>query len=88
MGRQIEFARTIIRELRAIASNAPLSLPIIETYLAQLDPTVRDEVSFGGGYEIATLRACSGPAQGDRHGDEVAEKATGERNRLAVVNRD
>ena len=44
----VEFARTIIRELRAIASNAPLSLPIIETYLAQLDPIVREEVSFIG----------------------------------------
>ena len=44
----IEFARTVIRELRAMASNAPLSLPIIETYLGQLDPTVRDEVSFIG----------------------------------------
>jgi hypothetical protein len=44
----IEFARTVIGALRAIASNAPLSLPIIESYLAQLDSTVRDEVSFTG----------------------------------------
>jgi hypothetical protein len=44
----IEYARTVITELRAMASNAPLSLPIIETYLSQLDPTVRDEVSFIG----------------------------------------
>src|SRR5258705_4335443 len=44
----IEYARTTIRELRAIASNAPLSLLIIETYLAQLDPIVREEVSFIG----------------------------------------
>ena len=44
----IEFARTVIRALRAIASNAPLSLPVIESYLAQLDPTLRDEVAFIG----------------------------------------
>ena len=31
-----------------MASNTPLSLPIIESYLAQLDPTLRDEVSFIG----------------------------------------
>ena len=44
----IEFARTVIGALRAMASNGPLSLPIMESYLAQLDPTVRDEVSFIG----------------------------------------
>ena len=56
----VEFARTIIRELRAIASNAPLSLPIIETYLAQLDPIVREEVSFIGWVRGASFFINSG----------------------------
>ena len=42
------FARTVIAGLRALASQAPLSLPIIETYLAELDPTMKDQVSFVG----------------------------------------
>ena len=44
----VESARAVITELREKASNAPLSLPIIEKYLAQLDPTLREEVSFIG----------------------------------------
>jgi len=42
----VAFARTVISELRTMASAAPLSITIIETYLAQLDPTLKDEVSF------------------------------------------
>src|ERR1700730_5944869 len=42
------FARTAIAGLRALASQAQLSLPIIETYLAELDPTMKDQVSFVG----------------------------------------
>jgi hypothetical protein len=42
------FARTVISELRAIASKAPLSIATINTYLSQLDPTVKDQVSFVG----------------------------------------
>jgi hypothetical protein len=44
----VELARAVITELRAMASNAPLSLPIIETCLSQLDPTARNEVTFIG----------------------------------------
>ena len=44
----VEFARAVITELRALASNAPLSLPIIETCLSQIDPIARDEVTFIG----------------------------------------
>jgi hypothetical protein len=44
----VVFARTVIAGLRALASQAPLSLPIIETYLAELDPTMKDQVSFVG----------------------------------------
>lgn len=44
----VVLARTIIGELHAIASKSPLSLPIIDTYLSQLDPKVNDEVSFVG----------------------------------------
>jgi hypothetical protein len=39
------FARTVIGELRAIASKAQLSVSTVNTYLSQLDPTVK--VSFG-----------------------------------------
>ena len=42
----VVFARTVITELRALASQAPLSMPIIQTYLAHLDPTMKDQVSF------------------------------------------
>src|SRR5438105_4526006 len=42
----VVFARTAIAGLRAFASQAPLSLPIVETYLAELDPTMKDKVSF------------------------------------------
>jgi hypothetical protein len=44
----IVFARTVIAGLRALASQVPLSLPIIETYLAELDPTMKDQISFVG----------------------------------------
>lgn len=44
----VVFARTVITELRALASQAPLSMPIIQTYLAHLDPTMKDQVSFVG----------------------------------------
>ena len=40
--------RTVISELRAMASKAPLSIATINTYLSQLDPTVKDQVSFVG----------------------------------------
>jgi hypothetical protein len=42
------FARTVIAELQALASRAPLSMPILQTYLAELDPTMKDQVSFVG----------------------------------------
>ena len=41
-------ARAVISELRVIASTAPLSMSVIETYLSQLDPAVKDEVSLVG----------------------------------------
>lgn len=44
----VEFARAVITELRAFASNAPLSLPIVETCLSQIDPIAREEVTFIG----------------------------------------
>jgi hypothetical protein len=44
----VVFARTVIAGLRALASQAPLSLPSIEKYLAELDPTMKDQVSFVG----------------------------------------
>ena len=44
----VVFACTVIAGLRALASRAPLSLPIVETYLAELDPTMKDQVSFVG----------------------------------------
>jgi hypothetical protein len=44
----VVFARTVITGLRALASQAPLSLPIIEKYLAKLDPTMKDQVSLVG----------------------------------------
>jgi len=44
----VVFARTVITELRALASQAPLSMPIIQTCLAHLDPTLKDQVSFVG----------------------------------------
>ena len=44
----VVFARTVITGLRALASQAPLSPPIIEKYLAKLDPTMKDQVSFVG----------------------------------------
>ena len=42
------FARTVIEELRALASKAPLTITIIKAYLAELDPAVEDQVSFVG----------------------------------------
>ena len=44
----VVFARTVTAGLRALASRATLSLPIVETYLAGLDPTMKDKVSFVG----------------------------------------
>ncbi len=44
----VVFARAVIAGLRALVSQAPLSLPIVETYLAELDPTMKDQVSFVG----------------------------------------
>jgi hypothetical protein len=44
----VVFARTVITGLRALASQAPLSPPIIEKYLAKLDPTMKDQVSLVG----------------------------------------
>lgn len=44
----VEFARALITELRAFAANAPLSLPVIETCLSELDPIARDQVTFIG----------------------------------------
>lgn len=41
-------ARTVISELRAMAAKAPLSIATINAYLSQLDPTVKDQVSFVG----------------------------------------
>src|ERR1700675_1641468 len=40
----VAFARSVIAGLRALASQAPLSLPIIEAYLAELDPAMKDQV--------------------------------------------
>jgi hypothetical protein len=40
--------RTVVSELRAVASKAPLSISTINTYLSQLDPTLKDQVSFVG----------------------------------------
>jgi hypothetical protein len=42
------FARTVVDELRTMASEAPLSIAIIETYLSKLDPELKDQVSFVG----------------------------------------
>ena len=44
----VALARTVIGELRAMALQAPLSIAIIDRYLAQLDPTVNDELSLVG----------------------------------------
>ena len=41
-------ARPVIEALRAIASKAPLSMSIIDTYLSRLDPAMKDEVSLVG----------------------------------------
>ena len=40
--------RTVVSELRAVASKAPLSISTINTYLSQLDPTLKDQVSVVG----------------------------------------
>ena len=44
----VVFARRVIAGLRALASQAPLSLPIVEKYLAELDPAMKDQDSFVG----------------------------------------
>jgi hypothetical protein len=44
----IESARAVIGELRAMAAEAPLSLARIETHLAQLGAAVKDEISLVG----------------------------------------
>ena len=44
----VAFARAVITEFQALASQAPLSMPVIQTYLASLDPTMKDQVSFVG----------------------------------------
>jgi hypothetical protein len=43
-----EFARVVARELRAIASEAPMSMEIINGYLSRLDPAMKDEIILVG----------------------------------------
>jgi hypothetical protein len=44
----VDSARAVVGELRAMASQAPLSITIIDAYLSQLDPAVNDEINLVG----------------------------------------